>query len=67
MDSHADTCCAGENMRVLSFLVTGERVNVSPFLETYKALLLTDIPIASVAMVWECPKTATGKLLVDLT
>lgn len=61
MDSHAETCCApGENTRVLSF--TGEHVNVSPFLETYQ--VLTDIPIASVATVWECPKTLKSFLLI---
>ena len=60
LDSHADTCCAGDNTRVVSF--TGERVNVSPFSEAYNAL--KDIPIATVATVWECPRTMEGFLLI---
>jgi hypothetical protein len=60
LDSHADTCCAGDNTRVVSF--TGEQVNVAPFSEAYDAL--KDIPIATVATVWECPKTMEGFLLI---
>jgi hypothetical protein len=60
LDSHADTCCAGDNTRVVSF--TGERVNVAPFSEAYDAL--KDIPIATVATVWECPKTMEVFLLI---
>ena len=60
LDTHADTCYTGENTMVLSF--TGERVTVLGFSEKLKAL--TNIPIATVATVWECPKTHENFLLI---
>ena len=60
LDSHADTCCAGSNMQVLE--LTGEKVTVSPYSDTYKAV--TDIPIATVVTVWEDPKNGQAWMLV---
>ena len=42
LDSHADTCCAGENWTPM--LYTGEHCKVSPFLSTYEPV--QEIPIA---------------------
>jgi len=60
LDLHADTCCAGKNTRVLA--LSGKTVNVSPFSESYD--FLKDVPIATVATVWECPTTMESFLLV---
>ena len=60
LDSHADTSCAGSNMAVLE--LTGEKVNVTPFSEHYSAV--TDVPIATVATVWEDPRNGELWLLV---
>lgn len=60
LDSHADTCCAGSNMAVLE--LTGEKVNVHPFSDSYAAL--QDVPIASVVTVWENPKNGELWMLV---
>ena len=60
LDSHADSCCAGSNMQVLE--LTGEKVTVSPYSDTYEAV--TDIPIATVVTVWEDPKNGQAWMLV---
>ena len=48
LDSHADTCCAGENWTPM--LYTGEHCMVSPFLSTYNPV--QEIPIAQCCTVW---------------
>lgn len=53
LNSHADTCCAGPNIKVLE--LTGEKLNVFPFSEKLSAI--KDIPITTVAMIWEDPRT----------
>ena len=62
LDSHADTCCAGSNMAVLE--LKEERVNVFPFADEYAAI--QDIPIATVATIWENPKNGELWMLVLL-
>jgi hypothetical protein len=46
LDSHADTCVAGANTRVMDY--TDTKVSVSPFSDSYEAI--KDVPIAMVAM-----------------
>ena len=60
LDSHADTCCTGSNMVVLE--LTGEKVTVTPYSDHYDAL--TDIPIATVVIVWEDLKTGLPSTLI---
>ena len=48
LDSHAYTCCAGENWAPM--LYTGEHCEVSPFLSTYDPV--QEIPIAQCCTVW---------------
>jgi hypothetical protein len=60
LDSHADTCCAGPNFKVLE--LTGEKVNVFPFSEKLSAV--KDIPIATVATIWEDPRTGEMWMLI---
>ena len=47
MDSHADTCCAGTNFRMLA--PTGTTCDVSPFDTTYEPR--KNVPIATCAIV----------------
>jgi hypothetical protein len=58
MDSHADTCVAGANTRVMDY--TDIKVSVSPFSDSYEAI--KDVPIVTVATAWDDP--ATGKVTV---
>jgi hypothetical protein len=58
LDSHADTCAAGANIRVTNY--TDTMVGVSPFSDSYEAI--KDVPIATVATAWEDP--ATGDMFV---
>jgi hypothetical protein len=60
LDSHADTCCAGPNFTVLE--LTGEKVNVFPF--SNKLSAVKDVPIATVATIWEDPRTGEMWLLI---
>jgi hypothetical protein len=60
LDSHADTCCAGPNFTVLE--LTREKANVFPFSEKLSAV--KDIPIATVAMIWEDPRIGEMWLLI---
>ena len=48
LDSHADTCCAGENWTPM--LYTGEHCEVYPFLSTYNPV--QEILIAQYCTVW---------------
>jgi len=47
MDSHADTCCAGLNFRML--VDTGDRCDVQPYSDHYDPMV--DIPVATVATI----------------
>jgi hypothetical protein len=60
LDSHADTCWAGANTTVLEY--TGTKVSIQPFTNKYKAI--KDILVATVAMVYDCPKTGRTYLLI---
>jgi hypothetical protein len=58
LDSHADTCVAGGNTKVINF--TDTKVNVSPFSDSYKAI--KDVPIATVATAWD--DQGTGEVII---
>jgi hypothetical protein len=58
LDSHADTCVAGANTRVMDY--TDTKVSVSPFSDSYEAI--KDVPIATVATAWDDP--ATGDVII---
>jgi len=60
MDTHADTCCAGANWRVMEF--TGDICEVTPFLELYEPV--NEIPVARCGSVWTSPHTGKEYLLV---
>jgi len=60
LDTHADTCCAGSNWRLMEY--TGETCQVSPFLESYDAT--NDVPIAKCGTVWTSDVTGQEYLLV---
>jgi hypothetical protein len=53
LDSHADTCVAGPNMRVIEYL--DKYCDVSPFSPEYKAQM--DMPVANWATAYHCPVT----------
>lgn len=48
MDTHADTCCAGANWRLME--LTGEQ---NPFLDSYKPV--KEIQVARCCTVWTDP------------
>jgi hypothetical protein len=58
LDSHANTCVAGTNTRVMDYADT--KVSVSPFSDSYEAI--KDVPIATVATAWDDP--TKGKVTV---
>jgi len=60
LDSHADTCVAGPEFRVLA--LTGETVNVHPYNDEYEPV--EDVPIASVETAYTCPDTGETIILV---
>lgn len=60
LDSHADTIVGGNNCVVLD--TTGRTVSVSPFSDEYKSL--TDIPIATLATVYENPTSGDIHILI---
>ena len=61
LDSHADTCCAGENCAPM--LYTGEHCKVSPFISTYD--LVQEIPISRCCTVWTQDKRKEYLLVGD--
>lgn len=60
LDTHADTCVAGKNYRLLE--EPSEYVNVSPFSEEYQAI--QDVPVATVGTAYTCPRTGETVILV---
>jgi hypothetical protein len=58
LDSHADTCVAGGNTRVMDY--TDTKVSESPFSDSYEAV--KDVLIDRVATAWDGP--ATGEVTV---
>ena len=60
LDTRADTCVAGKNFRVIE--LTGETVNVTPFSDEYEAI--GDVPVATVATAYTCPKTGETVILI---
>jgi hypothetical protein len=59
LDSHADTCVAGANTRVMDY--TDTKVSVSPFSDSYKAI--KDAPIVMVATAGDDPATGVVTVL----
>jgi hypothetical protein len=60
LDSHADTCVAGNNTTLLWY--TDHKVSVSPFIGEYKPL--EDVPIATVATAWDKPTDGATIVLI---
>ena len=60
LDSHADTCCAGDNTLLIA--TTGRTVNVRPYSKEYDPI--TNVPIATVATAWDDPDTGLTYCLV---
>ena len=60
LDLYADTCCGGSNM--VALVLTGEKVNVFPFSEDLPAV--QEVPITTILMIWESPKTGELWMLV---
>lgn len=60
MDTHADTCCAGANWRILE--LSGQVCEVFPFLELYKPV--NEISVARCVTVWTSNVTHRKYLLV---
>ena len=60
LDTHADTCVAGKNFRMLE--ETGEVVNVTPFSDEYKAM--KNVPITTVGTAYTSPTTGETVILV---
>jgi hypothetical protein len=52
MDTHADTCCAGANWRLLDF--ANEVCKVTPFLDSYEPV--KEVMVARCGTVWTSPK-----------
>jgi hypothetical protein len=61
LDTHADTCVAGNNTVVLD--LTGKVVTVSPFCEE-EFESIQDVPIATVATAYDCHETGKTYVLV---
>ena len=59
-DTHADTCCAGSNWKLME--LTNEVCEVSPFLDTYESV--KEVPVARCCTVWTSPDTGQEYLLV---
>jgi hypothetical protein len=59
-DTHADTCTAGENSRILSY--SNKVCQISPYHPQYEALL--DIPIVQAAVAYTHPETGITYILV---
>jgi hypothetical protein len=60
MDTHADTCCAGANWRLLDF--TNEVCEVTPFLDSYEPV--KEVMVTRCGTVWTSPITGREYLLV---
>ena len=60
LDTHANTCCAGANWKVIDW--TQEICEVTPFLGSYEPV--KEIPVARCGMVWTSPHTGAEYLLV---
>ena len=60
LDTHADTCCAGANGKLMK--LTNEVCDVSPFLNTYAPE--KEIPVGQCCTVWTCNDTGHETLLV---
>ena len=60
LDSRADTCCAGVNCRPLFF--TGHHCEVHGFHDDFTPL--PNVPIATVATMWNDPITGQGFILI---
>ncbi len=61
LDTHADTCVAGRNTVVLD--LTGKVVLVAPFCEA-EYDTMQDVPIATVATAYDCPRTGRTLVLI---
>jgi len=60
MDTHADTCCAGANWRILD--TTDEVCEVTPFLDSYEPV--KEVMVARCGTVWTSPDIGREYLLV---
>ena len=59
MDSHADTCVAGNNCTVLEF--TGRHATVEAYSPDYPS---KEVPIATVATAYDCPSSGETYVLI---
>ena len=59
MDSHADTCVAGDNCTVLEY--TGRNATVEAYTPDYPS---KEIPIATVATAYDCPDSGETYVLI---
>ena len=59
MDTHADTCCAGANWKLLDS--TNEVCEVTPFLDSYEPV--KEVMVARCGTVWTSPDTGREYLL----
>jgi hypothetical protein len=60
MDTHADTCCAGANWKLLDS--TNKVCKVTPFLDSYEPV--KEVMVARCGTVWTSPDTGHEYLLV---
>ena len=60
IDNHADTICAGPNLKWVE--LSGEYCNVSPFSAIYQPK--PDVPIAKCATFYTCPDSGDSVVLV---
>jgi hypothetical protein len=60
LDTHADTCCAGANWKLME--LTGDVCEVTPLLDSYKPT--KEIPVARCGTVWTDPSTTQDYLLI---
>ena len=60
LDTHADTCCAGANWKLME--MTHEVCEVTPFLDSYEPV--KEVLVARCCSVWTSPQTGTEYLLV---
>jgi hypothetical protein len=60
LDSHADTCCVGENFRLVE--LTGQQCEVKGFHDTLD--VISDVPIATVATKYINPITTEAYILI---
>ena len=60
MDTHADTCCAGANWKLME--TTNEVCEVTPFLDSYAPT--KEVMVARCSTVWTSPDTGKEYLLI---